>query len=348
MVASEKAIKEANWAGQIPLKLVLATNEITSLDTPSPLYALAFRLSYLPTVAAQALEFFQDVLPPGTNTPWFEYKRIPLPWQIPVGVLYDLLASENKQPWRLTVHFRSFPSDTLLRWDGDVTLRAAFFNSLKEAAYICQGSARSVMDMALQAQNDLWSAVTAGDAEQYASVSSSLNMVPKARGDRRPSVPLRLYVRHSHGGYMASLNSATQYTSRPVETVTESGRSRTLQEVLHALLSDLRRNDANAEAGEPESSITSTSQPKDTLEKDTDAEEEATGDVQRAASSAIEETWQVLPTMQGTDLRVNGRPAEALINGMQPDLGAPIAWIHANLHHADFFLYIVVTVRTMS
>jgi hypothetical protein len=22
----------------------------------------------------------QDVLPPGEDTPWFEYKRIPLPW----------------------------------------------------------------------------------------------------------------------------------------------------------------------------------------------------------------------------------------------------------------------------
>ncbi|CAL8471512.1 g11054 [Coccomyxa elongata] len=294
MVASEKAIKEANWAGQIPLKLVLASNEITSLDTPSPLYALAFRLGYLPTVAAQALEFFQEVLPPGSNTPWFEYKRIPLPWQIPVGVLYDLLASENEQPWHLTVHFRSFPSDTLLRWDGDITLRAAFFNSLKEAAYICQGSARSVMDMALQAQNDLWSAVTAGDAEQYASISSSLNMSPKARGERRPSVPLRLYVRHTHGGYMASLNSATQYTSRPVETVTESGRSRTLQEVLLALLSDLGGGAASAE---PESSNTSTSQPISTLEKDADAEGEATGDVHRAASSAIDETWQSLSSV---------------------------------------------------
>ncbi len=39
-----------------------------------------------------------------------------------------------------------------------------------------------------------------GDAEQYASVCSSLLMVPKARGERRPSVPLRLYIRQSHGG----------------------------------------------------------------------------------------------------------------------------------------------------
>lgn len=189
-------------------------------------------------------------------------------------------------------------------------------------------------------------------------------------------------------GYMASLNSATQYTSRPVETVTESGRSRTLQEVLLTLLSDMRGEEASAEASKSESSNTSTSQPTDTLvgchlehsplvkhtqlslegirfsdqglktqhdqlflilqEKDADAGGEATGDIHQAASSAIDETWQVLPTMQGTDLRVNGRPAEALINGIRPDLGAPIAWVYANLHYADFFLYIVVTVRTMS
>lgn len=33
--------------------------------------------------------------------------------QIPVGVLYDLLASENEQPWRLTVR-SSYPS--LMPW----------------------------------------------------------------------------------------------------------------------------------------------------------------------------------------------------------------------------------------
>ena len=64
---------------------------------------------------------------------------------------------------------------------------------------------------------------------------------------------------------MASLSSATQYTSRPVETVTESGRSRTLQEVLISLLADLRGEDASVEARKPESSDTSTSEPKNTL-----------------------------------------------------------------------------------
>lgn len=63
---------------------------------------------------------------------------------------------------------------------------------------------------------------------------------------------------------MASLSSATQYTSRPVETVTESGRSRTLQEVLLTLLSDLSGDGASAEARKPESSVASTSQPEET------------------------------------------------------------------------------------
>ena len=31
----------------------------------------------------------------------------------------------------LQVHFRSFPMGRLLRWEGEASLRAAFFNSLK-------------------------------------------------------------------------------------------------------------------------------------------------------------------------------------------------------------------------
>ncbi|KAK9918214.1 hypothetical protein WJX75_002319 [Coccomyxa subellipsoidea] len=301
MVASEKAIKEANWAGQIPLKLVLASDENASLDTPSPLYALAFRLGYLPTVAAQALEFFQDVLPPGTDSPWFEYKRIPLPWQVPVGVLYDLLASDHEQPWPLTVHFRAFP-DVLLRWDGDSTLRAAYFNSLKEAAYIFQGSAltREVMNMALQAQNDLWNAVTAGDAEQYASVCRSLRMVPKARGERRPSVPLRLYIRQNHGGYMGSLDSATLYTSRPVEIFSETGALRTLREVLKDLLSVLC---TNAEATSSEGGNASSSEHPDTLDGESaEGEEEGKGKLVEAVSSSEEKPKEGIASLHGKDL----------------------------------------------
>ena len=90
----EGVLPYSAFVPQIPLKLVLASDENASLDTPSPLYvsskrdnlsllhfsdvmyglslssvnalrlvplvqALAFRLGYLPMVAAKALEFFQ-------------------------------------------------------------------------------------------------------------------------------------------------------------------------------------------------------------------------------------------------------------------------------------------------
>ena len=76
-----------------------------------------------------------------------------------------------------------------------------------------------------------------------------------------------------------------------------------------------------------------------------DAEGEVKGEIVEAVSSTNEKPEGGSATMQEKDLLVNGRPAEALINGVSPDLDAPLAWCHANLHSADFFLYIVVAVR---
>ncbi len=39
-----------------------------------------------------------------------------------------------------------------------------------------------------------------GDYGQYEPVSGSLQLVPRARGERRPCVPLRLYVMLAQGG----------------------------------------------------------------------------------------------------------------------------------------------------
>jgi hypothetical protein len=72
---------------------------------------------------------------------------------LPAGVLYDLVAAPSGElPWRLTIHFRAFPDRMLPTYSGEAGLRAAFFNSLKEAACICRGSAQRVMEMAAGAQ----------------------------------------------------------------------------------------------------------------------------------------------------------------------------------------------------
>ena len=41
-------------------------------------------------------------------------------------------------------------------------------------------------------------------------------------------------------------------------------------------------------------------------------------------------------------LLFEGRLVEALVAGVPVSLDAPILWLHATLHHPDFFLYMVV------
>ena len=63
-----------------------------------------------------------------------------------------------------------------------------------------------------------------GDYGQYEPVSGSLQLVPRARGERRPSVPLRLYVMLAHGGADSSLlrdSAATAPCPPGVEMVAE-------------------------------------------------------------------------------------------------------------------------------
>ncbi|KAK9843411.1 hypothetical protein WJX81_000813 [Elliptochloris bilobata] len=303
---SRAAIWQENWAGGVPLQLTLASTEVTALSAPPALYVMGPRLGYLPTVALQARAFFQHVLPPGDDTPWFECNRLALPWHVPLGVLYDLLARKRQRPWALTVHFRSFPRGRLLRWDGVASMRAAFFSSLKEAAYVCQGSAGGVMGMATSAQDELWAAVAAGDGSRVAAVSGALRLAPRARGDRRPMLPLRIYVRTADTEYIADLAEAVHFTSRPVEAILASGAARTLRDALSAVLAELLPSGW------------------------------APGGAEAAA-----ELGSAAQTLQ-----VGGREADVVVGGVRPPLDTPLAWLHSALAHADHFLYIAVMLHT--
>ncbi len=100
----------------------------------------------------------------------------------------------------LQIHFRDFPSDTLLAWEGSQSLLQAYLNSLKEAAVICSGNAAAILQMTQQSQQSLWTSVEAADLPAYQRVVSSLQLTPKARGSRSATVPVRLQLRNGSGG----------------------------------------------------------------------------------------------------------------------------------------------------
>jgi len=173
------ALAAAVWDGAIPVCLSLDEREVATPQTPPSLFALVPRGTYLPTLSDAAFAHFRDVLPPGDNELWFDAGGVPLKWQLPCGVLHDLLAG-SELPWRLTVHFRAFPEGALTHCSGPDAVRGHLFNSLKawrgatsprlglgltlccdrlqEACYLANGSASAVLTLHSAAQTDVWQA----------------------------------------------------------------------------------------------------------------------------------------------------------------------------------------------
>lgn len=146
------------------------------------------RLSYLPFLLPRLHAFFAssliqpDVLP---YDAWFSFEGVPLKWHYPLGLLYDLFSGaepatierqtkgleesqlvakpagqEEPLPWKLTVHYSDFPDEQLIQLDADgKMLLDAFINAVKEADFIRNGTARTVMSLSKEDSDNLWKAV---------------------------------------------------------------------------------------------------------------------------------------------------------------------------------------------
>lgn len=129
---------------------------------------------------------------------------MPLKWHYPIGLLYDLYAgadpasktspgkerdsslllprkqrrsantdsdSESERgdsslPWRLTVHFNDWPEQDLVRLDDHgIVIHDAFINSVKEADFLRNGTAKGIMSLSKEDSSGLWKAVEQGEHE---------------------------------------------------------------------------------------------------------------------------------------------------------------------------------------
>ena len=101
-------------------------------------------------------------------------------WQYPLGLLYDLFSGSTRAqtlgldvashsskgdvdetlPWRLTLHFTDWPEQSLVRPDAEgKMLHDAFINSVKEADFLRNGTAKGIMSLSKDDSTKLWNAV---------------------------------------------------------------------------------------------------------------------------------------------------------------------------------------------
>lgn len=112
-------------------------------------------------------------------------------WHYPAGLLYDLYAgadpaskgadiSNDFLPWRLTVHFSDWPDEELVRLDPDgLVMNDAFINSVKEADFLRNGTAKGIMSLSKEDSSGLWKAVEEGKL-------SNPSHIPTNTDKRRP------------------------------------------------------------------------------------------------------------------------------------------------------------------
>jgi len=157
---------------------------------------------------------------------WFEDEKtqLPLRWHIFAGVLFDILTSDQTQkqthlsspqysssfprsecrvPWKIRLHFSSYPSSQLLSLDDNIrnnngnlsevwtTIERSFKNSLKQALFLQTGTARAAMNMSKHIHTRLWEAVVSSNYQLYQQINADLQAKPTSA---LQLLPVRLYL----------------------------------------------------------------------------------------------------------------------------------------------------------
>lgn len=347
------------WEGAIPLQIHLHESEVTTLPPPPPVLILAPRIGYLPLLFSHIRPHFSSTLPPGVDAIWFDYKGLPLKWYIPTGVLFDILCAEPERPWNLTVHFRGYPGNILIPYEGEDSLKWNFINALKEAAYIINGNCKMVMNMSQSDQLELWRSVLNGNMEAYFRVSSKLKLGSigdeftvqsssslKSRQNtgetdiagpiKTGRIPVRLYVWSVIEDF-DGLENAPQidswdkilYLNRPVEYHKEEGKIFTLHDAVKTLLPEFLTNE---EISKPDF------EEENRVPSDNACSSRSAEDGEEKSSECVESNC---PSN-------NAEIKFIRVQGIKPKLDIPFSWVVNNLMNPEHFLHICVYVKSFT
>ncbi|KAJ5095893.1 hypothetical protein NUU61_005249 [Penicillium alfredii] len=206
------SIQKSIWDGRIPLQIVLAPSESRTYDQTDPYLIASPRVSYLPSLLPKLRAFFSSSLIEPNSQPhdgWFAFEGVPLKWHYPIGLLFDLYAgadpasktstrgddspeAESALPWRLTVHFSDWPDEDLVRLDADgMVMNDAFINSVKEADFLRNGTAKGIMSLSKEDTFGLWKAVEGVDLPAFQRISNIL-LPPPSQPFR--NIPIRIFL----------------------------------------------------------------------------------------------------------------------------------------------------------
>ncbi|KAF7226699.1 autophagy protein 5 [Nothobranchius furzeri] len=229
-MADDKDVLRDVWFGRIPTCFTLNPDEATEREA-EPYYLLLPRVSYLPLVTDKVKKHFLKVMKAEDVEMWFEYEGTPLKWHYPVGVLFDLHASNTVLPWSITVHFKSFPDQDLLHCPSNSVVEAHFMSSIKEADALKHKS-QVINDMQKKDHKQLWMGLQNDKFDQFWAMNRKLMEYSTEEGGFR-YIPFRIYQTSSDRPFIQKL-------FRPVSP---EGSAHTLGDLLNEMYPDALTRD---------------------------------------------------------------------------------------------------------
>ncbi len=212
---------------------------------------------------------------------WFEDVNTgqPLRWQHFVGVLYDSLHThyQHKQqyhhqhslPWKIRLHFRSYPSDKLLelcdRNHGQgvlETIRSVFSNSLKQAFVIRYGNSKEALNLSKQSHNAIWDGIL---SNKYDNVAQVIHRNDEWEEDETTPLPTTTTTTSTVGAVAAESSDETTSNGddKTTTTATTTTPQETTTEIEEETANPLNNNDDKNGDNETTTTTTTTHSKRD-------------------------------------------------------------------------------------
>ncbi|KXS98189.1 hypothetical protein AC578_6416 [Pseudocercospora eumusae] len=237
--AAVDALQSRVWNGSLPLEIRLAASDCRTQHKSEPYFVQYPRLSYLALLLQRLhANFLPDLVNPNVafHEAWLSFEHVPLKWHLPSGLLYDLFAgaepfasdvsskadvsSGNALPWQLTLHYSDAPEGQLIQLDPHLrAMQDTFINAVKEADYVRNGTARTVMSLSKNDSDNLWRAVQTHDRGMFNVVNNKLLNPP---GMELRHIPIKIYLP----------TSANQDATDTIEEEPRPGQLRVVQSLV--------------------------------------------------------------------------------------------------------------------
>ncbi|KAG5365775.1 Autophagy protein 5 [Yarrowia sp. B02] len=233
MSATIKQLRERFYDGALSVKIVLSVPHDKPLES-QVYYIQVPRVAYLHTYVETILRYFGRYRDEDDFETWFEFEGVPVKWNWPAGLAYDLLTGLDptrpntaQKPWMLTLQAdqkEEYPKSLLLRIPSKQTLRDYWMHQLKEACVSRDGNANRVMNLSNANAQKMWDSLVLNDFKTFWAVMTTI--LPRERdANTIRSLPVKVYLPMSN-----------QCIAAIVRPENEDGTLCTVGQALHAHL----------------------------------------------------------------------------------------------------------------